>query len=96
MANATYRWEITRNVYDPTDKYKLVGMYGPKFCAMGEAIEQPARRWQLLDGDGDVLVMGVIWGEFTGLEPLDDYGTGGLGAVAVALYDEKTDTWEVI
>lgn len=49
--------------------------------------------FELRNGDGERCAQGFIAGEFSGFEPLDDYGEGSYGATEI-WYQNDSGTWE--
>lgn len=77
-----YRWIITNSGYCST----LEGICGPR--RYNATIKDNHARFSLWDDDGNCLASGMIYGEYDGFEPLDDYGTPSLGCVAIKINGE--------
>lgn len=90
-ATAPYVWGITQDNLD----MGLKGLRGPSEChlSLDEIRKHPkAEKFRLLDDDGEIYVYGYfvdLTGEADGFEPLDDYGTGGLGATEIQYRNEE-------
>ena len=91
-ATAPYCWVITKDCLPPLEGEKSIeGVSGPRRCHLTrqeiEAHPQ-GRKFRLKDDDGEVCCEGVFL-DLTphqgcdGFEPLDDYGTGALGATTI-------------
>ena len=64
----SYRWHIDENVLEGG----TMDVQGPA-CADAEITHNRAR-FSLHDDDGHCYMRGTIWGDYSGFEPLDDYG----------------------
>lgn len=89
---APYAWLITRDhlVERYGGEHSDVGTAGPsnapdELLDKLRAGKRPAGSlvFRMYDDDGELYYDGVIAGDFEGLEPLDDYGTGGAGCTAI-------------
>ncbi len=64
-----YYWTITK---DRTgDFHSSVGVHGPRGADI--TLRDNATRWSAYDADGECYYEGMIYGDFTGFEPLDDF-----------------------
>jgi hypothetical protein len=43
----------------------------------------------MLDGDGEIYYKGLIVGDFTGFEPMDDFGTPNAGCVSIEYWEDE-------
>lgn len=71
-----YTWVITRDIA-PLDATNLVFKKGPSGAAGRASLSEVVRhgeRFRLLDSLGEPKISGYIVGEYTGLEPLEQYG----------------------
>ena len=86
-----YRWIITKDrIKDPDAKEgtnsNAKGVQGPYDC--DETLKTNPNRFSLYDDDGICYAEGMLYGEYSGLEPLDDYGEGNWGCVAIKMDGE--------
>ena len=90
-----YVWTITKDhLFEPGDKClgrDEAGVTGPRGAA-GPISEGSAFR--MFDDDGSLYYEGVIAGDFTGFEPLDDFGTPNAGCTAIKYL--RNGEWEVL
>lgn len=98
-ATAGYAWGITQDNLD----LDLVGIMGPSnlpLATLDEIRKHPkAEKFRLLDDDGEIYCYGYfvdLTGEADGFEPLDDYGTGGLGATEIQYRDTETGEYKTL
>ena len=91
--SARYWWKITRDyIADPdapegtNDNAK--GIIGP--ADADETITDNMGRFTMYgdDGEGDALYSGMIYGDYDGFEPLDDFGTWNAGATLIKIDGE--------
>ena len=75
---AKYRWKITR---DKIDDGRAVGIEGPR--DLDPTIKANPTPFTLHDDDGILYYHGMIYGEFDGFEPLDDFGMGYAGCTGI-------------
>ena len=79
-----YRWEITR---DHIEIDGPVTIRGPR--EYDRSITDSPSSFELFDDDGVLQYSGVIFGNYTGFEPLDDFGTPNAGCTLVKLNGES-------
>ena len=80
-----YRWII--HVDHLSEEHDSdAGRHGPLDCYKGE--ENPAV-FAMYDDDGVLYYAGVIWGDYTGFEPLDDYGSPYAGCTEIWINGER-------
>jgi hypothetical protein len=98
---ATYAWIIDRDLAEePDSEYSATGVTGPR-DASPERItllnEGVGDKFKMYDDDNYLIYEGRIIGDYTGFEPLDDYGTPNYGCTAIK-YQSATDKrkWEVL
>lgn len=93
---APYRWVITRD--RDHERYpegkSAVGVSGP--YAASETVTANATKWTLWDDDGDCIYEGMIYGDFDGFEPLDDYGMPNFGCTAIKMPHHETGKMEFV
>ena len=78
-AKAYYRWIITKDHLTGGQK----GVQGPR--NLDSKLKGKGVRFSLYDDDGILYYEGVIYGDFTGFEPLDDFGTPYAGCTKMKL-----------
>ncbi len=79
-----YTWIVSQGAI-VGDSSGMVGMVGPKGAknhARFDRVIQSGRHFRMLHPDGQMRYSGYILGEFTGFEPLDEYGAE-KGCVAI-------------
>lgn len=82
---AVYRWKITADhISDSGDRD--VGMEGPS--NLDESITANATEFKLYDDDDILYYTGMLYGDFDGLEPLDDFGMGWAGCTSIKIAGE--------
>jgi len=74
-----YYWIITEDIIEEN----LVGVR----CG-DKTITDNKATFELFDGDGELYAKGVIFGEYDGFEPLDDYGMPSLGCTEIKINGE--------
>ena len=80
--SANYFWKITKDHFDGDQK----GVCGPRNADTD--LRENAKRFSLLDADGTVYYEGMIYGDYCGHEPLDDWATQDSGCVDVRIDGE--------
>lgn len=87
-----YRWIITDDHLE--DKHDLRGLVkGP--YDYDESIEDNPMSFELYDDDGTLYYTGILYGDFDGFEPLDDFGCPAAGCTGVKINPRHTDEgWE--
>lgn len=86
--SSSYRWKITRDriseneLGGSSDK----GVQGPRDA--DPSITGNATRFSMYDDDGECYYEGMIYGDFEGFEPLDDFGAPNAGCTAIKLDGE--------
>jgi len=81
--SAAYRWVITK---DHISEGRDVGVTGPRDA--DDAVKSNPSRFSLYDDDDECYYEGMLYGDFEGFEPLDDYGTPNAGCVKMKLDGE--------
>ena len=76
---ATYRWEITEDFMMTGAEDKQ----GPK--GLDPAIKDNSATFAMYDDDGELYYKGVIYGDYSGFEPLDDFGTWNAGCTEIRI-----------
>ena len=80
---SAYHWIITEDIID-NGTYE--GTEGPHDC--DPKLFTYPRSFQLYDDDGILYAKGMIYGQYAGFEPLDDFGTPNWGCSAIAIDGE--------
>jgi hypothetical protein len=78
-----YRWKIT---HDHIEDGRAIGVEGPG--GLDENITSNPTHFSLYDDDDNCYYQGMLYGDFDGLEPLDDYGTPNAGCTYVKINGE--------
>ena len=73
-----YRWIITK---DHLSDGEAAGTEGPR--GLDPTISTNREHFVIKDDDGVTYYEGDIYGDFSGFEPLDDYGTPNAGATTI-------------
>ena len=79
-----YRWIITKEM--DIDGVINLGTCGPR--NYDKSIVDNKAKFSLYDDDGNCYAEGLIFGEYDGFEPLDDYGMPSLGCTAIKIDGE--------
>ena len=80
---APYRWVITK---DRIDDGRDNGLQGPR--NLDRSIEDNPQRFSMWDDDGECYYEGIIFGDYDGFEPLNQFGTPNAGCTGIK-YDGK-------
>lgn len=95
-----YGWKVTRDFWSeehPEDKSQ-VGTTGPSWLsdAMQEKLDNVTDciRWRVYDDDWNCYLEGIMTGDYTGFEPVDDFGTAMYGAIHIKHFENGK--WEVL
>ena len=81
---AVYRWKITK---DHIDDGEAKGAEGPSLH--NPNINDNRQHFVMKDDDGTTYYEGEIWGEYSGFEPLDDFGTPNAGCTRIFYKGEE-------
>ncbi len=80
-----YRWIITKDHLDAGEQSR-VGTVGPHDA--DDAVNGNATQFSLYDDDDICYYEGMLYGDYEGFEPLDDFGTPNAGCVKLKLAGE--------
>ena len=81
--NSKYVWVITDDYIDGS---KAVGLVGPRGVPKGATVDKnEGQAFRLKDDDGEVYYHGRIKGDYSGFEPLTDFGMPYAGCTTVEL-----------
>jgi hypothetical protein len=86
-----YGWIITRDVLDEEDpKFNkdhgfksAVGISGPRGVQFTDGEILKGKEFKMYDDDMNLYYIGKIIGDYSGLEPLDDFGTPNAGCTSI-------------
>ena len=92
-----YRWIITLDYiaaldaepYSNVNAHGLCGPRDPNF-----AIRDNPMPFRLRDADHNLYYEGILYGDYEGFEPLDDFGKPNAGAITIEHYEN--DQWREI
>ena len=82
-----YAWIVTEDLLDDN----LKGVRGPALTSTCRPADYNKGNYRLLDDDDSVLCYVCLVGDYSGFEPLDDWGTAALGATSIQYFDD--DLW---
>jgi hypothetical protein len=75
---SAYRWIITEDI---VTEGEYEGTQGPYDC--DPDLDTYPRSFELYDDDGILYAKGMLYGQYAGFEPLDDFGEGNWGCSAI-------------
>ena len=81
--SADYRWEITK---DHVTEGEYAGTQGPH--DLDECVSNNPVHFKLYDDDGILYAEGMLYGEYDGFEPLDDFGAPNWGCAGIKIEGE--------
>ncbi len=84
--SAPYRWIVTQDFIPTTiqgNTIDRVGTEGPRNVDLS-IISNPVN-WVTYDDDDNPVYAGIMWGDWEGFEPLDDFGMGDAGCTGIKL-----------
>jgi hypothetical protein len=89
-----YTWIITRRDVNVVDS-GVVGQIGPKGAGLTSFVKitEFGEHFRMLDADGETRYLGYIIGDYTGHEPLEDFGRG---KKCVAIEYDCDGTWTAL
>ena len=92
LPSNNYHWMIDR-AYGVCQDEKLP-VHGPSDCNVDEAFGPTAKRFLMMDDDGNIFYGGLIQGTgYLGFEPLDDFGAPNDGCTEIH-YINADGGWE--
>ena len=80
---AKYRWKITR---DRIDDGESKGVEGPAY--LDPSVTDNPVHFSLYDDDDNCYYEGMLYGDYSGFEPLDDYGMPNAGCTYIKIDGE--------
>lgn len=88
-----YAWKITADhLADPGEEPgtngNAVGIIGP-YNANESLIQGEGQRFRMYSDDRELSYEGELFGDFDGLEPLDDFGMPNAGCTMILLLQDK-------
>ncbi len=83
-----YRWTITKDhmAGGPCNFESRVGTTGPRH---GRVTKSNPSRWSAYDDDGECYYEGMIYGDYSGFEPLDDFAMPDSGCTEIRINGER-------
>lgn len=99
VSASTYAWGITRGKIEGLNVYGVIGPEDAPLTFDQIKSHEKAEKFRLLYGDGEVYCYGHmvdLEGNASGFEPLDDFGTPGLGATEIQYYNKETRNYETL
>ena len=91
-----YAWIITK-VNEEFVSPKLIRLNGPRSHAMNlNKVLKTGKTFRMFDDDGIWYATGKICGDYEGFEPLDQWGTPGLGATSIKYFNSQSKKWETL
>jgi hypothetical protein len=88
-----YGWMLTRDRIN--NRYgNLVGPHGITKAHKQELLLKGGAPFRLLDDSGEVYYEGIIVGDYSGFEPLDDFGGPNDGCTDIQYPNEFDGSWE--
>jgi len=81
---ASYRWVITK---DRITNGEEKGVDGPRNC--NPDLKTNRATFSLWDDDGECYYEGLIFGDYEGFEPLDDFGMPNAGCTDIKIDGES-------
>lgn len=83
IRRAAYRWTITRDHLADGPEGSDVGTSGPRNC--DDSLNTNPGRFVMKDDDGETYYQGMIYGDYDGFEPLDEFGEPNAGCTEIWL-----------
>ena len=83
---SNYYWKITKDRISSADEKSDKGVCGPYGC--DENLKTNASRFSMYDDDGECYYEGMIYGDYDGFEPLDDFGMPNAGCTSIKINGE--------
>ena len=92
-----YAWKITRDHLEAEGSpSSAVGTQGPEHssqAALDDLVSETGGEWFRMYDDDEILYYeGYLTGDYSGFEPLDDYGEGWAGCTRIA-YPDVNGEW---
>ncbi len=95
-----YGWTITQDhLSDKSDPLNRIGTTGPSDTAWTtkEILEdKDKKRFVMYDDDDERYYTGYIVGDYSGFEPLDDFGAPDSGCTGIKYHNKNTSKFEYI
>ena len=94
---ATYGWiALDTELVNPGDKHVTVGpdTISDEYWERLDAGE--GEKFLLMDDDGGIMAKGRIIGDYSGFEPLDDFGEGAYGCTGIKYRSPKSGKYEYL
>jgi|TARA_R110002167_G_scaffold44594_1_gene134034 hypothetical protein len=84
--SSIYNWIITK---DYISNGRESGLTGPHNKSRHTANES---NFRMYDDNDELYYAGIIWGDYDGFEPLDDFGMPNAGCMSIE-YENKEGEW---
>jgi hypothetical protein len=82
-----YRWKITKDHTESPDSVNnAAGTEGPR--NLDKTLRTNPATFKLYDDDSNLYYEGMLYGDYEGFEPLDDFGTPNAGCTKMMLNGE--------
>ena len=81
----SYYWIITKDMLDTNKDYSAVGIEGP--AGNCRTKENPVK-FNMYDDDDNCYYEGILYGDYEGFEPLDDFGMPDSGCTYIKINGE--------
>jgi len=79
---SSYSWQIT---HDFIEDGLEIGLSGPSLRRTNNTHTHNESAFRMFDDDGVLYYAGLIWGDYDGFEPLDDFGMPSAGCTEIQL-----------
>jgi hypothetical protein len=90
-----YGWIITVDHIENSEK-PVIGPSGISPELTAHLNKNQGQKFKMYDDDGELYYSGRIIGDYSGFEPLDDYGTPNAGCTEIKLYNSTSNEWETV
>jgi len=94
-----YAWIIDVSHIDFENSKDFTPITGPSDITPEQEahlIFATGQKFKMYDDDGELYYSGRIIGNYSGFEPLDDFGTPNAGCTEIKLLNSKTNKWETL
>ena len=81
----SYYWIITKDMLDTNKDYSAVGIEGP---AGNRRTKENPVKFNMYDDDDNCYYEGMLYGDYEGFEPLDDFGMPHTGCTYIKINGE--------
>ncbi len=92
-----YGWRITEDhISDDGHEEGTEGPSGLPSELSDKLDAEDGQEFKMYDDDGVLYYEGLITGDYTGFEPLDDFGKPNAGCTDIMYWNDKTKEWETL